>query len=194
VIYAPLRAFAKGASVPLIPGRRSAPVDVVPVDYVADAIFALSGRDDGVGETYSLAAGPQASSVGELVTLSAQTFERRRPLLVPPGLYGRTVHPLALRRSSGARRAWLQQAPVFFPYFALRVRHDTTRTRAALAADGLGPPPLATYFDRLVDFAEAARWGRRTLSRVDAAGAARRRAALAASPAPLRGVEALRTG
>lgn len=194
VIYAPLRAFAKGASVPLIPGRRSAPVDVVPVDYVADAIFALTGRDEGVGETYSLAAGPQASSVGELVTLSAQTFERSRPLIVPPGLYGRTIHPLVLRRSSGARRAWLQQAPVFFPYFALRVRHDTTRTRAALAADGLGPPPLATYFDRLVDFAEAARWGRRTLSRVDAAGAVRRRAALAAPPAPLRGVEALRTG
>jgi long-chain acyl-CoA synthetase len=194
VIYAPLRAFAKGASVPLIPGRRSAPVDVVPVDYVADAIFALSAREDGVGETFSLAAGPQASSVGELVMLSAQTFERPRPLIMPPALYSRTIHPLALRRSSGARRTWLQQAPVFFPYFALRVRHDTTRTREALAADGLGPPPLATYFDRLVDFAEAARWGRRTLSRVDAAGAARKRAALAAPPAPLRGVEALRTG
>jgi thioester reductase-like protein len=194
VIYSPLRAFAKGASVPLIPGRRSAPVDVVPVDYVADAIFALTSREDGAGATYSLAAGPQASSVGELVSLSARTFERSRSLIVPPALYGRTVHPLVLRRSSGARRKWLLQAPVFFPYFALRVRHDTTRARAALAADGLGPPPLATYFDRLVDFAEAARWGRRTLSRVDAAGAVRRRAALAAPPAPLRGVEALRPG
>ena len=179
---------------PLIPGRRSAPVDVVPVDYVADAIFALASREDGAGRTYSLAAGPQASSVGELVALSAQTFGRSRPLIVPPALYGRTVHPLVLRRSRGARQAWLRQAPVFFPYFALRVRHDTSRAQAALAAAGLGPPPLATYFDRLVDFAEAARWGRRTLSRVDAAGAARRRAALAAPPAPLRGVEALRTG
>jgi thioester reductase-like protein len=194
VIYGPLRAFAQGASVPVIPGRRSAPVDVVPVDYVADAIFALSARADGAGRTYSLAAGPQASSVGELVELSAQAFERSRPLIVPPALYGRTVHPLALRRARGARQAWLRQAPVFFPYFALRVRHDTSRAREALAADGLGPPPLATYFERLVDFAEAARWGRRTLTRVDAAGAVRRRAALAAPPAPLRGVEALRTG
>jgi thioester reductase-like protein len=194
VIYAPLRAFAKGASVPLIPGRRSAPVDVVPVDYVADAIFTLASREDGAGRTYSLAAGAQASSVGELVALSAQTFGRSRPLIVPPALYARTVHPLVLRRSRGARRAWLRQAPVFFPYFALRVRHDTSCAQEALAAAGLGPPPLATYFDRLVDFAEAARWGRRTLSRVDAAGAARKRAALAAPPAPLRGVEALRTG
>ncbi|HEX7292227.1 MAG TPA: SDR family oxidoreductase [Conexibacter sp.] len=193
VVYAPLRAYATGASVQLIPGRCSAPVDVVPVDYVADAIFALASREDTAGGTYGLAAGPQASSVGELVRLSAQAFERRRPLIVPPGLYARTVHPLALRRSRGARRRWLQQAPVYFPYFALRVRHDTSRTRAALAAAGLGPPPLATYFERLVDFAEAARWGRRSLSRADAASARSRTA-----PAPpgrvSQPLEALRTG
>src|SRR5207248_9490481 len=35
VLYMPLRAFARGAY-PAIPARRSAPVDVVPVDYVAD--------------------------------------------------------------------------------------------------------------------------------------------------------------
>jgi long-chain acyl-CoA synthetase len=179
VIYAPLRAYAKGAAVPLIPGRRSAPVDVVPVDYVADAIFALASRADGAGHTYSLAAGPQANTVGELVRLSAQAFGRTRPLTVPPSLYARTLHPLLLRRSRGAKRQWLEQAPVFFPYFALRVRHDTSRTQAALAAAGLRPPPLAAYFERLVDFAQAADWGRRTLSRVDAAGT-RSRTALAA--------------
>src|SRR4029077_17961478 len=110
VIYAPLRAYATGASVPLIPGRRGAPVDVVPVDYVADAIFTLASRVDGVGRTYSLAAGPHASSVGELVRLSAQTFGRTRPLTVPPALYRRTIHPLLLRRSRGAKRHWLQTA------------------------------------------------------------------------------------
>lgn len=194
VIYAPLRAYATGASLPLIPGRRKAPVDVVPVDYVADAIFELASREDGAGETYSLAAGPQASSVGELVAMSARTFGRGRPALVPPSLYGRTVHPLLLRRAHGARRRWLEQAPVFFPYFALRVRHDTTRAQEALARAGIAPPALPDYFERLVAFAETARWGRRAVSRVDAAGAERRRAALAAPPAPLRELGALRTG
>ena len=190
VIYAPLRAYAKGAAVPLIPGRRSAPVDVVPVDYVADAIFALASRADGAGHTYSLAAGPQASSVGELVRLSAAAFGRRRPLTVPPALYGRTLHPLLLRRSRGAKRRWLEQAPVFFPYFALRVRHDTSRAREA----GLTPPPLTTYFERLVDFAEAADWGRRSVSRVDAAGARSRTALAAPSGRVAQPAEALRAG
>lgn len=195
VIYTPLRAFAKGAALPLMPGRRSAPVDVVPVDYVADAIFELSGRDGGAGRgTYSLAAGPQASSVGELVKLSADAFGRPRPMTVPPALYRRTVHPLLLRRSHGAKRRWLEQGEVFFPYFGLRVRYDTARAQAALAPAGIEPPPLPDYFERLVDFAQAAQWGRRKLSRVDAAGAVRRQAALAAPPAPRRELEALRAG
>lgn len=186
VIYGPLKAYATGAALPVMPGRRSAPVDVVPVDYVADAIFELTRRPDGIGETYCLAAGPQASTVGELVELSASAFERSQPVTVPPALYRRTVHPLLLRRATGARRRWLERSRVFFPYFALGVRYDTTRARTALAPAGIAPPPLPGYFDRLVGYAQLAQWGQRPLSRVEAVravqggrrpGSARRRAA-----------------
>ena len=182
VIYGPLRAYAKGDAVPLVPGRASAPVDVVPVDYVADAIVALASRPEGAGRTYSLAAGPRASTVGELIALSADAFGRRRAVTVPPEVYARTLHPLLVRRARGGARRWLEQAPVFFPYFALRVRHDTTRAQAALAHAGIAPPPLCDYFERLVDFARAADWGRRTLSRFDAAGAVSERTAVASAP------------
>jgi thioester reductase-like protein len=175
VIYAPLKAFAKGATFPVMPARRASPVDVVPVDYVADAIFTLSGYPAGAGETYSLAAGPQASTVGELIDLSACTFERRRPLALHPALYRRTVHNALLRRSEGARRRWLERSEVFYPYFALRARYDTTRARAALAPAGIDVPRLAGYFDRLVDFALAAEWGHRPLTRVAAADVRLRR-------------------
>src|SRR4029450_8977820 len=43
VLYSPLKAFVRGA-LPAIPADRDAPVDVVPVDYVADAIFQLDNR------------------------------------------------------------------------------------------------------------------------------------------------------
>jgi thioester reductase-like protein len=172
VIYGPLRAFAKGATFPIMPGRHASPVDVVPVDYVADAIFELSGRAGGEGATYALAAGPRASSVGELVELSARAFARRPPLLVPPALYRRSVHPMLLRRATGGRRRWLEQSEAFFPYFALRARYGTERARAALEPAGIAVPALPSYFDRLVAFAEAAAWGRRDVSRVEAMGAA----------------------
>ena len=56
VLYWPLRAFSRGAYVAL-PARRDAPVDVVSVDYVADAIFALSQAPEAEGATYHLTAG-----------------------------------------------------------------------------------------------------------------------------------------
>src|SRR5205085_4900397 len=115
VIYWPLRAYAKGAY-SAIPARRRSPVDVVPVDYVADAIFALAGGHTTAGETYALAAGPQASSVGELLELSARYFGRRPPAAIPPGAYRAAIHPLLLRRSSERRRAVLKGSEVFFPY------------------------------------------------------------------------------
>lgn len=184
VIYAPLKAFARGATTPVMPARRASPVDVVPVDYVADAIHALAGG--GVasepGLTYSLAAGPQASSVGELIDLSADAFDRTRPFALPPWLYQRTVHQALLRRSSGARRRWLERSEVFYPYFALRARYDTTRAQAALAHEGIGVTPLPDYFDRLVGYAVTAQWGRRPLTRVEAVAQARRRQPARAMP------------
>jgi thioester reductase-like protein len=41
VLYTPLKAYARDL-LPIVPARREAPVDVVPVDYVADAVFELS--------------------------------------------------------------------------------------------------------------------------------------------------------
>jgi len=41
VLYAPLRAFESGI-IPVVPARKRSPVDVVPVDYVADAVHALA--------------------------------------------------------------------------------------------------------------------------------------------------------
>jgi nucleoside-diphosphate-sugar epimerase len=63
VLYWPLRAFSRGAYAAL-PARRDAPVDVVPVDYVADAIFELSQAPEAEGVTYHLTAGANATSVG----------------------------------------------------------------------------------------------------------------------------------
>lgn len=167
VIYMPLRAFAHGAH-PVIPARRSAPVDVVPVDFVADAIFELFSRPDGAGTTYHLVAGSDAVSVGELIDLSAHHLDRPRATAIPPRIYQRLIHPLLVRRSRGARRRWLERSEIFFPYFALDTTYDNRRARSALEPAGIHVPPLHDYFGRLVDFALAASWGRHPIDRVDA--------------------------
>ncbi|HEY2398545.1 MAG TPA: SDR family oxidoreductase [Solirubrobacteraceae bacterium] len=169
VIYWPLRAFARGAYVAL-PARRDAPVDVVPVDYVADAIFALSQAPEAEGTTYHLTAGAAASTVGELVELATKRFGRRAPRLIAPRVYRQLVHPLLLHISRDRRRRQaLARSEAYFPYFAMAVVYDDRRSRAALSATGISPTPLRRYFDRLVEFALAAEWGRRPISRAGAA-------------------------
>jgi thioester reductase-like protein len=145
VLYAPLKAFARGA-VPAIPARRDAPVDIVPVDYVADRVHELATR--GPDGTFHLVAGRNATTVGRLLEMSSEQLGRSEPTVLPPRLYRRWVHPWLRRKYRGLRRM-----EVYFPYFAMRVRFDDRR---------LGPGPrVEAYFHRLVRYAQAARWGRR---------------------------------
>jgi thioester reductase-like protein len=145
VLYGPLKAFARGR-IPAIPARRDAPVDIVPVDYVADRVHALA--TGGPNGTFHLVAGRNATTVGRLLELSSEQLGRSEPAVLPPGLYRRCVHPWLRRKYRGLRRM-----EVYFPYFSMRVRFDDRR---------LGPGPrVESYFHRLVRYAQAVGWGRR---------------------------------
>jgi thioester reductase-like protein len=165
VLYAPLKAFARGA-LRVLPARRSSPVDVVPVDYVADAIFALAtGPVEDRAETFQLVAGRQATTVGRLASLGARHFGRRPPRVVPPRVYRRFVHPLLMRGLPARSRRALARSEVFFPYFAMRVAFDDRRARARLSPRGIRVSPVERYLGRLIEFAREADWGRRSVSR-----------------------------
>jgi thioester reductase-like protein len=143
VLYGPLKAFARGA-IPAIPARRSSPVDIVPVDYVADRAVDLA--EDGPDGTFHLVAGRNATTVGRLLELASDQLGQKPPAVLPPAAYRRLLHPWLRRKYAGLRRM-----EVYFPYFSMRVRFDDRR---------LGPaPPVESYFHRLVEFAERARWG-----------------------------------
>jgi thioester reductase-like protein len=144
VLYGPLKALARGR-IPAIPARRSSPVDIVPVDYVADRAYELV--TDGPDGTFHLVAGRNATTVGRLLELASGHLRRPAPTVLPPGLYRRVAHPWLRRKYRGLRRL-----EVYFPYFSMRVRFDDR---------GLGPgPAVEGYFHRLVEFAQRAGWGR----------------------------------
>ena len=83
VLYWPLRALARGIFT-AVPGTASSPVDVVSIDYVADAIYELCQRDGDAGQTYHLTAGANASTIGEILNFASGYFDRPGPKLVPP--------------------------------------------------------------------------------------------------------------
>ena len=147
VLYWPLRAFSRGLfdEIPALP---SAHVDIVPVDYVADALVRLLDvSDQGV---FNLVAGRDASFANEVVELACDRFDRPRPEVVPEGGPDDDEH--------GA---------VYLPYFDMDVVFDDSRTRAALP--GLERAPrLPDFFGTLMDYAEETRWGKRSMTREEA--------------------------
>jgi thioester reductase-like protein len=166
VLYTPLKAFVRG-KLPALPARRSSPVDVVPVDYVADAVFELSREPVDRFRTFNLVAGPNATTVGRLIELSADRLEMAEPTVIPPAIFKSVIYPV-LRRHSGVGPG-LQRSSVFFPYFSMDVEYHNELARDRLEPAGITAPPIESYFDRLIDFAQASDWGRRPVTRAQAA-------------------------
>jgi long-chain acyl-CoA synthetase len=148
VLYWPLRAFSRGLF-DTVPALAEGRVDVVPVDYVADGIVHLLDR--GEAGVFNLVAGRDAPTVAELIGLGCERFGRPAPELVPPG------NPTALA-----------DGEVYLPYFDMKVVFDDTRARAVLGPAGISAPRLESYFGTLIDYAEAAKWGKRPVTREEA--------------------------
>ena len=145
VVYVPLQAFANGIATDL-PADPDALADIVPIDHVVAGILAaLDAPEPG---TFALVANDRAIRVGDIAALASRYFDRPPPVLVPP------------ERFDGDAET-VDQLEAFFPYFSVKARFDDTSARAL----GLRVPALPDYFDRLMDFAVGAEWGKRDVSR-----------------------------
>jgi thioester reductase-like protein len=156
VLYWPLRAFSRGLF-DEIPGLPSAHVDIVPVDYVSDAlVHLLDSGDEGV---FNLVSGRDAPLANEVIELACDRFDRPRPEVV---------------RGGGP-----DEAAVYLPYFDMELVFDDARARAVLEPAGIRPPRLHEYFGRLMDYAEMVKWGKRSMTREEAHERLREEAAAA---------------
>jgi nucleoside-diphosphate-sugar epimerase len=158
VLYWPLRAFARGLF-RVVPGIPSAPVDVVSVDYVADAIHELCQSGGAGGETYHLTAGRDASTMLEIAIAASRYFKRPLPKLLPPDEFA------ALE---GSARSTLDGSRAYFPYFSVGTVFDDCAARARLEPAGISVTPLREYLERLLDFATRSGWGKRPIGRAQA--------------------------
>ncbi|MBX5441739.1 MAG: SDR family oxidoreductase [Solirubrobacteraceae bacterium] len=155
-LYLPLRAFARGL-LDRVPADPRGIVDAVPLDYVAGAIVHLLGEPGIDGQTFHLVAGDRAARVSDVLRLAQQRFAQPEPVYAP------------LQRAAGTE--------ALVPYFDVRTQFDDARARRLLEPAGLSAAPLDALFERLMDYAEATRWGRRPTTREAA-----RRAAAGAAP------------
>lgn len=154
-VHRALRLFRNGLA-PMIPGRETAPVDLVPGDYVADAVARLALRDDVLGETFHLCAGEGAIQLGEMLDLTESAWARdpawRLRSIARPALCELPVYRLFERSVEQAGEPRLKQVirsmSHFVPQLALEKRFDTSGADAALGAPA---PAVSTYWARMLD-------------------------------------------
>lgn len=134
------------AIVPLVGDPTMSRFNMVPSDFVIDAIDHLSGLDASLGRTYQLA-DPRPLTVNELLTEMLRAVDRRGIRVPLPRRLTTWAlgHIEPLERFVGIPASAVE-------YFAHPTHYDTSGTERDLAGSNVTCPPVAAYLPTLVRF------------------------------------------
>jgi NAD(P)-dependent dehydrogenase (short-subunit alcohol dehydrogenase family) len=136
--------------------------NIVPVDFVADAMDHIAHQPDLDGQAFHLT-NPKSQRVGEVMNAFAAAAHAPQMSLridskllkaLPRGTIGRLM---ALPAAKGVRKAILADFGIpdeIIGHIALTPQFDTRDTERALTGSGIEVPPLAAYATKLWDYWE----------------------------------------
>jgi thioester reductase-like protein len=160
MMYWPLKIYARGLW-RTVPGYPDAVLDIVPVDFVADAIASTVFNDAALGQTLHLCAGPEASAtIDQIVHRAKEYFGGPDARYVDPAFFFAVVRPLLHLGLWGRKRRVLVNGRAYRDYFSMRMQFDTLTAEQLLSPTGIRPPHVLDYLDRLFDYCVATDWGR----------------------------------
>jgi len=144
-----VKAFVFLAGLPALPFRPNDKVDIVNVDFVADAIATLHQKEQPRFDTYHLSSGTSSQTFRELTTALAAEQQKRKPVFLPfaEGPFTGSVKFLSNRRGTLGSGATLLK--VFMPYLVWNTVFDNTRVTSEL---GRRPVPFSQYSFPLLKF------------------------------------------
>jgi len=144
-----VKAFVFLAGLPVLPFRAKDKIDIVNVDFVADAIATLHQKESPLYDTYHLSSGVDSQTFRQLTSALAAVQNKRGPIFLPflEKPFDSTVNFLSGRHGSLAHGASLMK--VFMPYLVWNTVFDNTRVTHEL---GRKPVPFSQYSYPLLKF------------------------------------------
>src|ERR1700684_3771522 len=144
-----VKAFVFLAGLRVLPFRANDQIDIVNVDFVADAIARLHQKDNPKYDTYHLSSGTSAQTFRQLTKALAAAQNKRAPVFVPvvERPFAGAVNFLANRKGTIAQSASLLK--VFMPYLVWNTVFDNTRVTKEL---GKKPVVFSEYCYPLLNF------------------------------------------
>jgi len=143
-------------------GIEGGEINIVPVDYVADAIDHIAHKPGLDGQAFSLT-DPNPKTAGEMINLFARAADAPQAAL---RLDSNVTDPATSLVRTGLRffppakrvaKTGLAQLGIpsgVLSYFNYPTHFDSSKAEAALAGSGISVPPLESYADRVWDYWE----------------------------------------
>lgn len=167
-IHHALRLLYQGLA-PMVPGRETGLVDLIPVDFAADASHHLFEHEFTAGATYHLCSGAVGSAtLGALLDATMTAFERYRPAwrkrsIARPAIVKLETYELFARSVEDAGNQVLLQATRAVQAFAYQLAYpkvfDSRQADGVLAPAGIAAPRVLDYYDRIVRWCVGTNWG-----------------------------------
>jgi thioester reductase-like protein len=150
-----VRAFVFLAGLPVLPFRPTDKIDIVPVDFVADAIATLHQKPNPAHDTYHLSSGVDSETFAALTDALAKAQGKRPPVFAPrlEAPSSKIVDALAGRAGKVGGLATLLK--VFLPYLIWNTVFDNRR---AVAEMGRRPALFSQYCYPLLRFSRENRF------------------------------------
>lgn len=127
-------------------GNRKVSLNLVPVDFVIEALMALAQDERSLGKTLQLA-DPRPLTTHQLFNEIAREVNQSGSRITLPA----PLVQFSLGLPPSPAITGLPHAAV--PYFFLKQTYDTTQSSALLDAHGIHCPPFASYVKTIVEFA-----------------------------------------
>jgi len=144
-----VKAFVFLAGLPVLPFRSTDKIDIVNVDFVAEAISTLHQKDQPLYDTYHLSSGTDSQTFRQLTTALAAAQNKRAPMFMPfaEKPFSGSVNFLSNRKGSLGYGSSLMK--VFMPYLTWNTVFDNSRVTSEL---GRKPIPFSQYSFPLLKF------------------------------------------
>ncbi|MBZ0107827.1 MAG: SDR family oxidoreductase [Candidatus Scalindua rubra] len=135
-----------------VPGDPDALINLVPIDYVADAIVAILKKSESIGGIYHIT-NPNPPRLCELRDLVMTLLEIK-------GIDVKIDRELEKRSLSTVEKLFLRQTRSYYSYLFSRLRFDDSSTQAILRGTGVICPTMTKELVAvLIDFAVTHNWG-----------------------------------
>jgi thioester reductase-like protein len=138
----------------MLPADPNTPLDLVPVDYVVDALFALIDHPKSIGGCFHLTSGPgYTCTADEIVKMLAEFTGVPQPPYVSRQAYEYFLRPvLKTLLFWDSRVNVARKAEIYMPYAWSNLIFDKSRTTALLEGTGIETPHVRDYFLKLLEY------------------------------------------